>query len=467
LTSGTSGDISLVDTITLTYPRRSVAENDQLLVSVPDELESFVIAGFSRPWVRVLEVSDPFNVAELGLGASRGGGQRAGGAKSTVVDGHKVVFRLPQGTGRTIHAIGPDRVLQPAWLELNEASAWSAPDSGGDVLMIAARELIPALQPLVAFRESQGHTVRVVAVEDAYDEQSYGIKRADAIRDLVSEAVAGWTTAPEVLILVGDASYDPRNYLGFGDVDLVPTKFVSDGTFEAASDDWFADVDGDSFADLIVGRLPVKTAAQLEALVAKTIAYETDAGAWAEALYVSDEDMGGQFEGSSYRLMGALPSLAAGEVKVRELGNSAAQAAVLNALNTGVDLVSYVGHGAVERWSGDVLAVDMLGQIAPDSRPAVFTMMNCMNGYFFDAALDSLSEGLLNINGGAVAVFAPTGITGWAPQEPMMTDLYEIFEANPEGMTLGEAVAVAKQAAGSDAVRRTWVVLGDPMIHVR
>jgi hypothetical protein len=34
-------------------------------------------------------------------------------------------------------------------------------------------------------------------------------------------------------------------------------------------------------------------------------------------------------------------------------------------------------------------------------------------------------------------------------------------------MTLGEAVAAAKQAAGSDDVRHTWVVLGDPMIHVR
>jgi hypothetical protein len=467
LSSGAAGDISLVDTITLTYPRLSVAGGDELLVSVPDEVESFVIAGFSRPWVRVLEVNDPFNVSDLGLGASRDGGQRAGGPKSAVVDGHKVAFRLPQGIGRTVHAIGPDRVMQPAWLALNEASSWSEPDDGGDVLMIAARELIPALQPLVAFREAQGHTVQVVAVDDAYDERSFGVKRADAIRDLVGEAVAGWSTPPAVLILVGDASYDPRDYLGFGNVDLVPAKFVSDGAFEAASDDWFADVDGDSFADLIVGRLPVKTPAQLEALVAKTIAYESGAAAWAGALYVSDEDMGGQFEGSSYRLMGALPSLAAGEVKVRELGSSAARSAVLDALNAGVDLVSYVGHGAVERWSGDVLSVDLLDQIAVDAPPAVFTMMNCMNGYFFDAALDSLSEGLLSIGGGAIAVFAPTGITGWAPQEPMMTELYEVFEANPQGMTLGQAVAVAKQAAGSDAVRRTWVVLGDPMIHVR
>ena len=73
-------------------------------------------------------------------------------------------------------------------------------------------------------------------------------------------------------------------------------------------------------------------------------------------------------------------------------------------------------------------------------------MMNCMNGYFFDAALDSLSEALLNADGGAVAVFAPTGITGYAPQEPMMAALYEKLEATAGwGMTFGEAVAMAKR----------------------
>ncbi len=109
----------------------------------------------------------------------------------------------------------------------------------------------------------------------------------------------------------------------------------------------------------------------------------------------------------------------------------------------------------------------MLDQLSPEANPAVFTMMNCMNGYFFDAALDSLAEGLLAVDGGAVAVFAPTGMAGYSPQEPMMAALYEMLASNSDGVTLGEVVAVAKQAAGSDDVRRTWVVLGDPMIHIR
>jgi len=478
LIAGGDGDICLVDVIRLQYPRQSVADSDELLVTLPDSLDSFEMEGFTGPGTRVLDVSDPFDVKDLTANSSRRrGGRRVGGGEKAAPEStltkdqakpkFKARFALPHGTQRTIHAIGPSRGLEPAWVQANMPSSWNSSEHAADVLMVAARGLIPAVQPLVDFRESQGHTVAVVPIEDAYDEYSFGIKRAAAIRDLVRDAVTKWSEAPKFLILVGDASYDPRDFLGLGGLDLVPTKFVATDAFEAVSDDWFGDVDGDLLADLIVGRFPVKGVADLEAFVAKTIAYEQEGLAWSKALYVSDDDIGQQFETSNLLLKGLLPSLDADDVVVRELGNEAARAAVLEALNQGVDLVSYVGHGSVQTWSGSILAVDMLDQLSPEANPTVFTMMNCMNGYFFDAALDSLAEGLLAVDGGAVAVFAPTGMAGYSPQEPMMAALFEMLEMHADGATFGEAVAEAKQAAGSDDVRRTWVLLGDPMIEIR
>ena len=38
---------------------------------------------------------------------------------------------------------------------------------------------------------------------------------------------------------LGDASIDPRNYLGMGAYDLVPTKLVATTGLKTASDDWF------------------------------------------------------------------------------------------------------------------------------------------------------------------------------------------------------------------------------------
>ena len=71
------------------------------------------------------------------------------------------------------------------------------------------------------------------------------------------------------LLLVGDGTYDPRNYLGFGANDLVPVKLVDTAVAETASDDWFADFDGDGLSEMAVGRLPAGTAAEASAMVAK------------------------------------------------------------------------------------------------------------------------------------------------------------------------------------------------------
>ena len=48
---------------------------------------------------------------------------------------------------------------------------------------------------------------------------------------------------------------------------------------ETASDDWFVDFDDDGLPDLAVGRLPVRTLDQANAIVAKTLGYETEADA--------------------------------------------------------------------------------------------------------------------------------------------------------------------------------------------
>ena len=51
----------------------------------------------------------------------------------------------------------------------------------------------------------------------------------------------------------------PGTTSGTGGLDLVPTKLVDTTYMETASDDWFADFDGDGIGDIPVGRLPVQT----------------------------------------------------------------------------------------------------------------------------------------------------------------------------------------------------------------
>jgi hypothetical protein len=500
LTPSGGGDITLVDTIRLQYPRHTAATVGEFLVAIPDDATAFAIertdgfvghrvfddgfeSGDFNGWAMeaeaalVLDVSDPFAVVDLTASAqgrvdtvSDPGADRPGQGKVQAGSGETqqlLQFHMPAGTDRAVHAIAPGQSLSPAWVVSNTPSTVTETAAAADAVFVAPRDFLTALEPLVAYRQSEGYDTLVVAIEDVYDEQTFGMKQVEAVQNLMTALSDRWGVPPQYLILVGDASYDPRNYLGLGNVDLIPTKFVATRSFEAASDDWFGDVTGDGEPDMVVARLPVSTSTALGELVSKTLAYEQDETAWSKGLFVSDEDMGQQFEMSNLKLIGLVPSMATEQVLVRELGPEGARTAVVNAINSGVDLVNYVGHGSVQSWSGDVLAVDALGMITNTADPAIFTMMNCMNGYFFDAALDSLAEALLTHPSGAVAVFASTGITGWAPQEDLMVVFYDLMENTTGGLTLGQAVHEAKAASQVEEIRRTWVLLGDPMIRVR
>jgi hypothetical protein len=89
-------------------------------------------------------------------------------------------------------------------------------------------------------------------------------------------------------------------------------------------------------------------------------------------------------------------------------------------------------------------------------------MMTCLNGYFQDAALDSLGESLLKAeHGGAVAVWGSSGMTTPDIQSILNQQAYRMI-FNGTSMTIGEATARAKAAVTNGDVRRTWILLGDP-----
>ena len=92
-------------------------------------------------------------------------------------------------------------------------------------MIISHGNFMESLAALKTHRESQGLSVALIDVEDIYDEFSYGTKTPQAIKDFLTRASTSWQTPPRFVLLVGDASFDPRNYLGLGNQDFLPTKF--------------------------------------------------------------------------------------------------------------------------------------------------------------------------------------------------------------------------------------------------
>jgi cysteine-rich repeat protein len=311
---------------------------------------------------------------------------------------------------------------------------------------------------LVARRTAEGWQVQLVDLADVYDERGFGDKSADAVRDFIQAARATWRVPPRFVLLVGDATFDPRNFLGLGDFDFAPTRLIDTATMETASDDWFVDADLDGVPELAIGRWPVRTADQAAAVVAKTLGYAGIADIGRGGLFVSDQD------GPGLNFTAASAEAAAqvsGRMSIdpfRRSDPGATGASLVDKLEAGPFLVNYVGHGSVEVWDG--LLDDTAAAGLSNGHPSIYVVMNCLNGFFHDLYTISLAETLLEAPGGAVAVWASSTLADF-DQQPMFN---QEFLMGIGVKSLGEAAVAAKAAITDLDARRTWVLFGDPTL---
>jgi hypothetical protein len=385
--------------------------------------------------------------------------------------GSGYAVKVPGGRGatRVLLALAEGQVQHPAEINANEASTLSRSDNRADFIILTHRSFRDAVKPLADLRQSQGLETKVVDVEDVYDEFSYGAKSRDAIKQFLALAKNRWSLAPRYVLFVGDASFDPRNYQGFGGQDLVPTKLVDATFMETSSDDALADFNSDGIADLAVGRLPVQTVQQAQLVIGKIINY-TPGQTANTALLVADHLEGYDFEAASNQVRSLLPAgLSVTMVNRANNPTDQVKTAIIGGINAGPLLVNYAGHGSSEVWTGaGILSSADAGTLANGNRLPFFVSMTCMNGRFQDSNRVSMAEALLKAdNGGAVAVWASSGLTEPDGQSQMDQQLMRLLFGNGQSLTLGDAVRGAKAATNDMDVRRTWILFGDPTMRIR
>ena len=475
-------DTSLVDTVRLTYAHAYVADNNELAVGIDNE-ETRRLSGFTSANVRVVDITDGRNVLEI---------------TPTVVvtaqgDGTYAVDMQVQGASfrqaHTLLAFVDGQAGHPDTIKANEPSSWWSQTAGADYLIISSGEFKTSLEPLAQLRRGQGMVVKVVDVEDVYDEFSFGQHTPQALHDFLQTATTTWTRQPHYVLFGGDASFDPKNYLGQGRTDYVPTKLLDTGLMETASDDWLADFDGDGLAELAIGRLPLRTAADAELMVGKIINYENTAiDPQRGALLVADRD----FEAASAAVQSLLPATLPQQVINRSSADDTTiHNQIMSSLNQGPSVVNFMGHGGNGTWTGALLlSIYDAPDLTNNNRLSLYVMMTCMNGYFQNAYNDSLSEALLRTPGGAVAVWSSTGMTDPGGQNLIDQEFYrQIFGGQGAGTrllpgvkslrglsrpqvirlspTLGDAARAAKSTTTDPDVRRTWTLFGDPAMRLR
>jgi hypothetical protein len=288
-------DVSLVDSIRITYAHTFTAENNALEFTASGK-SKMVVDGFTNSAIRIVDVTNADAVRELSVIVEQRG------------ETYAATVAAPKGGhGQyTLLAFTDDQMKHPIAVTPNQSSDLRSKEQEADLLVITRRDFFSSLEPLKALRQSQGLKVAVVDVEDVFDEFSFGEKSPQAIRDFLSYAQANWRISPGNVLLVGDASLDPKNYLGVGDFDLVPTKLLDTRFMETASDDWFSDFAGDGLPALAIGRLPVRTPQEAESMIAKIVEYE-GMKPIDEVLLVSDSNDGYDFATGNAALKNLIP----------------------------------------------------------------------------------------------------------------------------------------------------------------
>jgi hypothetical protein len=451
-TTSAGGDVVLFDTFSISYKRRYVADANRLTFTTAYGRATRV-QGFTSSNIRVFDISDP-NGTSLVNARIEGNG----------------VF-VPANRPQMLYAIADEAVLpvNASAVSSNAPSTISTSAAGKDLVIITHGNFKALAETLAVYRRSQGLTVEVVTTDDVYDEAGFGAVTPGSIRSFLQ------AVAPKYALLIGDGTYDQRNYFSYLSNPLpfanyVPTRMFETRFGEAVSDDLMVDFNNDNIPDLPLGRFPVKDNAALQNIINKIQSFEATVGTallQKGATFVSDNPDGWDFYASNQRIRSQLPANTPVNYIRRSDGDAAAvRQMIINSINNGRFIVAYSGHGQISAWwsssaFGTIDVPNLTNTVYP-----LFLPMNCLNGAFADPFSESLAEVMVESPNGAIAGWSSSGLT-FPDQQELMAKRFFKSLGDGEFARLGDAIKSAKNATNDPDVRRSWILIGDPTLKVR
>jgi Peptidase family C25 len=384
-------------------------------------------------------------------------------------------YAFGAGGGRHYLVVDAGSVLRPEVVK-PLGSTLRNTDQQADYVVVGPRAFLQAAQPLLDLRRSQGLSVVAASTEEVTQEFGYGEEGPGAIKAFLDYAYQNWQRPSfRYVLLLGDATYDPKNYLGTGVKNQVPPLIIKTSYLWTASDPAYAAVNGDDIIpDVALGRLPAGSVAQVVSLVQKIVYFEMRGeNLSGKAVLVADNpDLAGDFEQNADELAsGVLSDRPVSKIYLSQLG-AGTRPAIVAAFDQGAGLVSYMGHGGTAVWASEnVFNNSDVPKLSLQAQQPLLLTMNCLSGFFHFPPVDSLAEAIVKAEGkGAIAALSPSGLSLDIPAQIYQEALLgEIVSGRHE--RLGDAVLAAQSIyADSGAfpeLLSIYDLLGDPALRIR
>jgi len=496
-----NADRTYLDSYDLQYRKQLKLRGGRLKFAAPDTTAAavFSVTGVGGAGPVVWNITDPFAPVVL-----------TGVAQEGTVARFEV--DLVAGTREVFWVAEEGEVNRPLSAEPRGPAALRTPDHRADLLAVGPRQFVEAAEDYLHWRENFSALVgEKVAIEDIYDNFSYGLLDPLAIRWFLRYAFENWQApAPQYVLLIGDGHYDLADNLNTGAASYVPPYVAADETMP--SDENFiyfgehkvlssapSGGNDDSYPDMIIGRWPVKSTEQVRTIADKISRYHLPAtlGSWRNRIaLVADDEFTGSCEyayGNEVHIMGA-EYLSAGFIPIgfeqRKIylsefpfgsncrSKPEARLAILDLINEGTALIDYIGHGNPDLWAHEHVlerAADIPKMQNKDRLMVMFTA-SCSNGYFDDPIDEGLAEEIVRWpDGGAVAAISATRLVFANANLELNSLVFELLFEDKE-LSLGEALYVAKVLRQFDPTAclnppceqpndRRYVLFGDPAMR--
>ena len=369
-----------------------------------------------------------------------------------------------------------NNMLQSSVLNYNQGRPVAIPNTAERYLIITADMFQSGLADYVSLKESQGFSVSVVNLT------TVGANTTTAIKNYIKSQYQG-ANPPDYVLLVGDyISGDPVGSL---------TNYTMRTASSYRTDLQYFTMDNETeyVPDIFYGRFPVRTAANLSAMIDKYEAYAELSGdeAWVKKIeYLASNDSGyyqvaertHEYVINNYTLplgyTGIFPNNPqAGGDKVYAITYGGTGANAVTSMNDNRAMLVYSGHGATTYWDAPRVNQSDIRNMTGVAIPYVASHA-CITSDFNTGEAFSDTWVIEPVNG-ALTFFGSSDSTYWTEDEVLEKAIFDHLYADP---TLDSVPSVAEMTQyGLQIVdnsstsldnyyRETYHIFGDPSFEI-